>query len=70
MFKGTDKRTGEVVALKKTKIENQSDGIPSTTLREISILHELSHPNIVKLKDVILSDTYIWFVQEFCNVDL
>jgi serine/threonine protein kinase len=58
------------VALKRTKIENFNDGIPSTTLREISILHELDHPNIVKLKDVIMTDTHIWFVQEFCNVDL
>lgn len=58
------------VALKKTKIENFNDGIPSTTLREISILHELDHPNIVKLVDVVMTDTHIWFVQEFCNFDL
>ena len=56
--------------MKKTKIENYNDGIPSTTLREISILHELEHPNIVKLRDVVLTDTHIWFVQEFCNIDL
>ena len=37
---------------------------------EISILHELDHTNIVKLKDVVLTDTHIWFVQEFCNMDL
>jgi serine/threonine protein kinase len=62
VYKGVFKGTGETVALKKTKIENYNDGIPSTTLREISILHELEHPNIVKLRDVILTDTHIWFV--------
>ncbi len=58
------------IALKKTKIENYNDGIPSTTLREISILHELNHPNIVRLVDVVMTDSSIWFVQEFCNIDL
>lgn len=62
VYKGINKQTNEIVALKRTKIENQSDGIPSTTLREISILSELSHPNIVALKDVITTDSHIWFV--------
>lgn len=70
VYKGLDKATNQFVALKRTKIDNFNDGIPSTTLREISILHELDHPNIVKLRDVVLSDTHIWFVQEFCNIDL
>jgi serine/threonine protein kinase len=39
-------------------------------MREISILTELQHPNIVGLKDVVMTDTYIYFVQEFCNRDL
>ena len=70
VYKGTCRVTGETFALKKTKIENFADGIPSTTMREISILTELQHPNIVGLKDVVMTDTYIYFVQEFCNKDL
>lgn len=70
VYKGTNRITGEIVALKRTKIENFTDGIPSTTLREISILSELSHPNIVALKDVVTTETHIWFVQEYCNMDL
>lgn len=43
-----DKRKGKAVAIKKLKLENQDDeGIPSTTIREISILFKLKHPNIV-----------------------
>lgn len=70
VFKGFIKETNMTIALKKTKIENYNDGIPSTTLREISILHELNHPNVVRLVDVVMTDSSIWFVQEFCNIDL
>ena len=38
--------------MKKIKIEDKYEGIPSTTLREISLLLILKHPNIVKLEDV------------------
>ena len=62
VFKGTYLATGQDIAMKRTKIENVNDGIPSTTLREISILYELEHPNIVKLIDVIMAEQYIWFV--------
>ena len=71
VYKGFSKTdSSDVVALKRTKIENFNDGIPSTTMREISILNELDHENIVKLKNVIQTRDYIWFVQEFCNIDL
>jgi cyclin-dependent kinase len=41
-----------VIALKKVKIEQSDEGLPSTALREISILSELNHPGIIKLLDV------------------
>lgn len=48
VYKCRHKKTGEFVALKKIRIENEDEGIPPTALREISILKELSvHPNIV-----------------------
>lgn len=47
-FKAMDIYTGQTVAMKKVKIEDSSDGIPSTSLREISVLRSLDHPNIVK----------------------
>lgn len=50
--KAFDTKTGSFVAIKSIKIEDDEEGIPSTALREISVLKELKHPNIVKLLDV------------------
>ncbi len=41
--------TRERVAIKKVYITEEDEGIPSTSLREIASLKELSHPNIIKL---------------------
>lgn len=41
VFRAVDKNTKEIVALKKVKLENEDEGVPSTALREISILKEL-----------------------------
>ena len=46
VYKAKDRQSEELVAIKKIGMEE--DGIPSTTLREISILKETNHPNIVK----------------------
>ena len=48
VYKAIDTKTNSVVALKITKFDTEDEGIPSTALREVSILKTLSHPNIVK----------------------
>lgn len=49
VFKARERDTKKIVALKKIKLENEDEGVPSTAMREISILKELQpHPNIVK----------------------
>lgn len=48
MYEAVDKATREKVALKKIRLESEDEGVPSTALREISLLKELEHPNIVK----------------------
>ena len=48
VYRAKDQTTNEVVALKKIKLENEDEGVPSTAMREISILKELHHPNIVE----------------------
>jgi len=65
VYKGVNEKTGEVIALKKIKLETQSEGVPSTTIREISVLREIDHPNVVKLKDVIMCPNKMYLVFEF-----
>ena len=36
-----DRQTGEILALKKIRLEAEDEGIPSTAIREISLLKEL-----------------------------
>ncbi|CAL9083704.1 unnamed protein product, partial [Musa textilis] len=42
VYKAKDKATGQLVALKKTRLEMDEEGIPPTSLREISLLQLLS----------------------------
>lgn len=48
VYKCIERSSQEVVAVKKIRMEMEDEGIPSTAVREISILKELNHPNIVK----------------------
>ena len=70
VFKAFDSKFNCFVALKKMKIQNDNEGIPSTALREISLLKGLKHPNIVDLKDIILDSTKIYLIFEFLNQDM
>jgi len=47
VYKAKHKSTHELVALKKIRLENEDEGVPSTAIREITILKELVHPNVV-----------------------
>ena len=49
--------TGEIVALKKLKMEGLNDGFPVTGLREIQTLLESHHPNVVELREVVMGET-------------
>lgn len=70
VYKGRDKRTNKLVALKKIRLENEEEGVPSTALREISMLCELRHPNVVELQDVIMQENRLYLVFEYLSMDL
>ncbi|KAK9076058.1 hypothetical protein SSX86_004391 [Deinandra increscens subsp. villosa] len=56
VYRARNRATGEIVALKKTKFLYECDGVPSTTLREISILKMLSgHPHVIKYVCIYIS---------------
>lgn len=44
--------------------------MPSTALREISVLRELRHPGVVRLLDVLLTDNKLFLVFEYLHMDL
>ncbi|PSS26579.1 Cyclin-dependent kinase [Actinidia chinensis var. chinensis] len=48
-------KTGEIVALKKIRMDNEKEGFPITAIREIKILKKLDHENIIKLKEIVTS---------------
>lgn len=54
VLKATDKVTGDRVALKKIKLENEFHGFPITAIREMKILKELKHKNIVLLSEILV----------------
>merc|ERR1712159_585793 len=70
VYKGKDRITGDFVAMKKIRLELEDEGMPSTALREISLLKELQHPNIVALKDVLQNDGRLYLIFEFLDKDL
>ena len=70
VYKCKIKKTTEYVALKKIRLENEDEGIPSTAIREISILKQLKHPNIVRLVDLIHGEKKLYLVFEFMEHDL
>nr|AEE61929.1 unknown [Dendroctonus ponderosae] len=70
VYKGKNKNTGEMVSMKRIRLENEDEGIPSTALREMSLLKELRHANIVTLLEVIMDEPRLYLIFEFLSMDL
>ncbi|KAJ5129615.1 uncharacterized protein N7515_005654 [Penicillium bovifimosum] len=60
-----------IVALKKIRLEAEDEGVPSTAIREISLLKEMKDPNIVQLFNIVHADGHkLYLVFEFLDCDL
>eukprot|EP01060_Flectonema_neradi_P032513 TRINITY_DN5183_c0_g1_i1.p1 TRINITY_DN5183_c0_g1~~TRINITY_DN5183_c0_g1_i1.p1 ORF type:complete len:321 (+),score=21.27 TRINITY_DN5183_c0_g1_i1:59-1021(+) len=74
VFRAINEKTGECFALKKIKISDGDAGMPSNTVREIGLLRELDHVNVVKLLDVayrkIRHQERLLLVFEYIDTDL
>jgi len=57
VFRARDKQTGDIVALKKLKLDEEKNGFPITALREIYSLMTCRHENVVRIREVVVGDT-------------
>ena len=70
VYKGIDRETNSPVAMKFMNIFDNEEGISQTTLREISILRSLNHPNIIQLLEYHIDEKNIILVTQFMDIDL
>ena len=78
VYRAKDLRNGRVVALKKTRLEMEEEGVPSTALREISLLHmlrltsdhEVCQALVGLLQDLAEDETFSCQALELGLVDL
>ncbi|XP_007507712.1 cyclin-dependent kinase 16 isoform X11 [Monodelphis domestica] len=69
VYKGKSKLTDNLVALKEIRLEHE-EGAPCTAIREVSLLKDLKHANIVTLHDIIHTDKSLTLVFEYLDKDL
>jgi serine/threonine protein kinase len=70
VYKARNKITNKFYAFKKIRADSKEEGIPSNAIREISLLKELKHTNIVKIQDVIYINKDPTIVIDYVDQDL
>ena len=81
VYRATELSTSQCVALKRIRLETETEGVPSTAIRwgfvsatlvsrEIALLKELDHPAVVQLLDVLHSEQKLYLVFEHLDMDL
>ena len=54
VYRARDKKTKEIVALKRLKMEREKEGFPITSLREINTLLISQHVNVVTVREIVV----------------
>ncbi|TRY79429.1 hypothetical protein TCAL_10766 [Tigriopus californicus] len=72
VYRAKDKKTKEIVALKRLKMEREKEGFPITSLREINTLLISQHPNVVTVREIVVGSNMdkIYIVMDFVEHDL
>ncbi|TKS77167.1 Cyclin-dependent kinase 11B [Collichthys lucidus] len=58
VYRAKDKKTDEIVALKRLKMEKEKEGFPITSLREINTILKAQHPNIVTVREIVVGSKH------------
>ncbi|XP_052760285.1 cyclin-dependent kinase 11B-like isoform X3 [Mya arenaria] len=72
VYRARDKKTEEIVALKRLKMEKEKEGFPITSLREINTLLKAQHTNIVTVREIVVGSNMdkIYIVMDYVEHDL
>ncbi|XP_072169772.1 cyclin-dependent kinase 10-like [Diadema setosum] len=72
VYRARDMKSKEIVALKKVRMEKEKDGLPISSLREIHLLINVRHENVVELREVVVGQHLdsIFLVMQYCEQDL
>lgn len=70
VFRAVNTKTQETVALKLVRMDQEDDGIPANSLREISLLRTMNHVNIIRLQEVYCEDGRLTMVLDYMDKDL
>ncbi|KAF8338150.1 kinase-like domain-containing protein [Cantharellus anzutake] len=72
VFRAREKETGDIVAIKKLKLDEEKNGFPITSLREIMALMVCKHENVVGIREIVVGDTLtqVFIVMDFIEHDL
>ena len=65
-----DAWTNEILALKQIRFEDGEEGVPVAALREISLLTDIAHPNIVPLREALVVNDRLFLLMELMDCNL
>ncbi|CAF1965720.1 unnamed protein product [Rotaria magnacalcarata] len=72
VFRAKDKKSGDIVALKRLKMEKEKEGFPITSLREICCILKSQHENVCTVREIVVGDDInrIYIVMDYVEHDL
>ncbi|OHT09782.1 Cell division control protein 2 like protein [Tritrichomonas foetus] len=70
VYKARDTTNNELVAMKVMRLEQEEEGVSSTTLRELTILRIIKHCNVVKMINLSLKENSLTLIFEHLDFDL
>ncbi|SMN18839.1 similar to Saccharomyces cerevisiae YKL139W CTK1 Catalytic (alpha) subunit of C-terminal domain kinase I (CTDK-I) [Maudiozyma saulgeensis] len=71
VYKAKNTNTDSLVALKKLRLQNEREGFPITSIREIKLLQTFDHPNVATIREIMVEQNRnIYMIFEYADNDL